>query len=126
MENSLEIAELKKIIPYEESSSFMTWGLNAGVACWSLKTGLLSRSRFFGNLSALGRIDPNIRQEWLQNFYADPPLWFLYGGKLLRKSNSILITPKDLQVERILDEKYIYKGEATVGLQKMKLYRLKE
>lgn len=108
------ILELQKIIPEDERSSFVCWGGISNVSKWILLTDMKPRDRLFMNNSNLAKIDPALKEEWLDNVRKNYPLWILYDA------NS-----KDKDVEELLAEKYSLKGVYVSG-QMMKLYRLNE
>lgn len=126
IEQSIEIKNLVKIIPPDERDSFMTWELSGNMARWILETDMRPASRFFYNQRGLSKLDPSVRKEWFEDVEKNNTLWILYGGKLKTKALSILTSPEDADVEKLLSEKYVYRGEVSLYSQDLKLYRLKE
>lgn len=126
IKESADIQDLQKIIPENERASFVTWGLSGYISRWILETGIKPRNRFFFNQKAFGMLDPNVRKEWFDGVTSNYPLWILYGGKLKVESLFIFIKLEDSEVENLLAEKYILKGEIPLEAQTLKLYRLKE
>ncbi len=118
---------LQKIIPQTERNSFVCWGDVSTTPHWLLHTGMKPRERLFMNNTRLTRIDPAFRKEWFDNVRKDYPLWILYGTDPNRKPGEPIKTQaEDAEVEQLLKEKYLLKGEVYIFPQMMKLYRLKE
>lgn len=121
-----EILFLRQMIPDAEKSSFACWATFCTGSHWILQTDMLPRERFFMNNGELSKIDPAIRQEWFDNVRNDPPLWILYGTAPDRKPGEPPKTAmEDAELEQLLAEKYLFKGEVYVYPQMLKLYRLK-
>ena len=119
-----EIDEMQKLIPHAERNSVVTWGHSGSVARWILETGIKPRDRFFYNQTALSPMDPTIRNGCLARIKQDYPLWILYGYELDKEALFIFVSLKDEELERLLEDKYVYKGEVSIGVQTLKLYRL--
>ena len=121
------IRQLHSVIPEDERKSFTCWGNHFSTSHWILITDMKPRERFFMNNPVLALVDPAQKDEWLRNVKKSPPLWILY---------SINETPKnfylpdehrpDPDVEKLLAEKYVLRGETLIYDQVMKLYRLKD
>ena len=125
-EESRAIKNLQAVIPDDERHSFMTWGISGCMARWVLETDMRPRDRFFYNQAHFTALDPSVRVEWFDKVTSDYPLWILYGGKLTRKAPEIFIPPEDFDLEKILEEKYVFKGEVALKAQTVRLYRLKK
>ena len=122
-----EILKLSSIIPEEEKNSFVTWGDYCNAPHWVIYADMKPREREFFLNSINGKIDPAIRKEWFDNVRKDYPLWILYGTDPSRKPGEPPKTPtEDGELEQLLEEKYLFKGEVYIFPQMMKLYRLKE
>lgn len=116
------ILKLQALIPDAERKSFVIWAnFNIG-SHWILRTDMMPRERLFRNNSPDSRIDPRLREEFFNNLRRDYPLWILYGSESQLPDDST----NDPELEQLLAEKYLLKGEAFIFPQTMKLYRLKE
>ncbi len=122
-----DILTLSKLIPEDEKISLAMWGEYCTTPHWVIYTDIKPRERLFMNNSRLAKIDPAFRKEWFDNIRKDYPLWILYGTAPNRKSGEPIKTQaEDAELEQLLKEKYLFKGEVYVWPQMMKLYRLKE
>lgn len=116
------ISRLQALIPEHERKSFVIWAnFNTG-SHWILRANMIPRERLFMNTGQCARLDPSLRKECLDNLRRDYPLWILYGtdSQLPDDSNN------DPELEQLLAEKYLLKGEGFIFPQMMKLYRLKD
>lgn len=122
-----EILKLRSLIPDYEKNSFVCWGDYCNTPHWIIYTDMKPREREFFLNSFHGEVDPLLRKEWFDNVRKDYPLWILYGTDPDRKPGEPPKTPtEDSELEQLLEEKYLFKGEVYIRPQIMKLYRLKE
>ena len=120
------ILALRALIPDEERKSFVIWGNFCTGSHWILQADMPPRERLFMNTSQCAKMDPQLRQEYFGNLRRDYPLWILYGTAPNRKPNAPPSSTEDAELEQLLAEKYLLKGEVYIFPQNMKLYRLKE
>ena len=120
------ILRLRDMIPEAERSSFACWAGFCSGSHWILRADMLPRERFFMNNGLLAKMDPNVRAEFFGNVRRDYPLWIIYGVSPDRNFDE---PPKfldeDVELERLLAERYTLRGEVYIWPQLMKLYRLK-
>ena len=103
----------------------MTWGVDKLMARWILESGILPRYKFFYNQSMFAAFDSEIRDAWFKNVRENYPLWILYGGELKIELYEFFPPFDDAELEKLIEEKYIFKGEVSLTAQDLKLYRLK-
>ena len=127
-----EMLRLKEIIPPDERGSVMIWGEGMHASHWILTTGIYPRCRFFGNVKAFATVDPNVKREWLDVARLNPPLWIIYSAPVSEfvgdeKDEWIKAfrTNRDVDVERLLQERYNLVDETETYLDSFRLYRLK-
>ena len=125
IEESIQIKKLSELIPPEEQNSLMMWGIDKLMARWILESGILPRYKFFYNQSMFAAFDSEIRTAWFKNVRENYPLWILYGGELKIELYEFFPPFDDAELEKLIEEKYIFKGEVSLTAQDLKLYRLK-
>ncbi len=120
------ILALRALIPDSERKSFVIWGTYNTGSHWILQADMPPRERLFMNTSQCAKMDPKLRQEYFGNLRRDYPLWILYGTSPDRKPGEPPSSTEDAELEQLLAERYLLKGEVFIYPQMMKLYRLKE
>ena len=80
-----------------------------------------------------GKSDPAVIDEWIQNVQSDYPKWIVYGalekeytGEKMSHFEYNFRRQRNLRVEEILSEKYIFTDEVELYGQIVKLYRLRK
>ena len=128
-----EFLRLKEIIPPDESDSVMFWGEGLHASHWILATGIFPSCRFFGNVKAFANVDPNVKLEWLEAARDNSPQWIIYSAPVsefvgYEKDEWIKAfrTNRDVDVEKLLQEKYTLADEMETYMDSFRLYRLKE
>ena len=122
-----EVTALKKIIPENERDSFVCWGDHNTTPHWLIYADMQPRERLFMNNGNLINVDRAMWTEWFGNVTSKPPLWILYGVTCEKNPDGeFKALDSDAELERLLAEKYSFKGETFIFPQIMKLYRLKE
>ena len=122
-----DIRQLQSVIPENERKSFACWGNHYSTPHWILVTDMKPTERFFMNNSSTSRLDPRQKEEWLRHVREHSTLWILYGvPKVKKKFYDAGDHLDDPDVEQLLAEKYILRGEILIYDQVMKLYRLKD
>ena len=127
-----EMLRLKEIIPPDERGSVMIWGEGMHASHWILVTGIYPRCRFFGNVKAFATVDPNVKREWLEVARLNPPQWIIYSAPVSEfvgdeesEWTKSFRTNRDVDVERLLQERYNLVDETETYLDSFRLYRLK-
>lgn len=128
-----EMNRLAELIPTEERNSLMIWGEGTHVSHWILTTGIFPRCRFFGNVKAFANVDPNVKQEWFENARYNSPQWMIYSapeseftGDYPDDWTKHFRQNRDVDVERLLQERYNLVDEMKTYQNYFRLYRLKE
>lgn len=128
-----EMLRLAKIIQPDEKNSVMIWGEGFQMSHWILRTGILPRNRFFGNVKAFANVDPNVKREWLDKASKNSPKWIIYSapekelaGEEMEPWMSFFRINRDSDVERLLQERYNLEAEMETYMDSLLLYRLKE
>lgn len=127
-------SNFSSIIPATEQNSVVMWGESLSMGRFILETGIKPRCRFFGNVEMFfGKSDPAVIDEWIQNVQSDYPKWIVYGalekeytGEKMSHFEYNFRRQRNLRVEEILSEKYIFTDEVELYGQIVKLYRLRE
>lgn len=121
------VLKLQAIIPEDERASFACWADYCTTPHWLLYTGMKPRERLFMNNTHLTTIDPQLREEWFRHVREDYPLWILYGTTIYRPPGVLpnKLT-EDSELEKLLAEKYSFKGRVYIPPQMMNLYRLRD
>lgn len=132
-EQNAEMLKLAELIPPAERSSVMFWSEGTHASHWILTTGIFPRCRFFGNTKAFANVDENVKREWLENARADFPKWIIYSApekefaeEEMEPWMEFFRINRDVDVERLLRERYNLAGEMETYLDSLRLYRLKE
>lgn len=131
LKQNAEMLRLAKLIPPEEKNSVIIWGEGTHVSHWILTTGITPRCRFFGNIKAFAKVDPNVKREWLEVARNDSPQWIIYSvveseftGDYYDDWEKNFRQNRDADVENLLQEKYILVEETMTYQNFFRLYRL--
>lgn len=125
--------ELKEIIPPAERNSVVYWGDGLPICHWILITGIVPRCRFFENVWAFAKVDPDIKAQWLRNVQDNPPQWIIYSamqreflGDDMNALQVFFRRNRDSDVENFLRAKYNFAGEMELYKNSLRFYRLKD
>lgn len=128
----LEMTRLAELIPLDERGSVMIWSEGFIASHWILTTGIFPCNRFFDNVKAFAKVDPNVKREWLEVARDNPPQWIIYSapvnefvGEENNEWKKAFRTNRDTDVERLLQDRYNLADEMEMYGDSFLLYRLK-
>lgn len=128
----LEMTRLAELIPLDERGSVMIWSEGFIASHWILTTGIFPCNRFFDNVKAFAKVDPNVKREWLEVARDNPPQWIIYSapvsefiGEEVDEWKKAFRTNRDADVERLLQDRYNLEAEMETYGDSFLLYRLK-